>query len=318
MGRRKKGWWCFRCCSGDQEEVDALYAEIEFLEDELAEARHKTEQRSLKRDDILRDKDEQIKNLHQQTEELEGFLRLADHSFLNQPVRVVVSTPEGDHVLLERFFTLAPMESTTIRDFFEKEACPHMRHRGSEVERLIGASVGIREHERNRGTSDWERASRNSAASEAVRLVQIETLNDQMQRYTKMGVQTMQFFVETRDVLWSNSFRIPGRRKKSVRPSPSAGERSRRSLAAAATREPSCAATRRAKKAQEAQPSHGGHMHVNGSNGFANGHALRPSGSSSVLDMAGPHALGGPNILRLADRQPKSPLKRIFLPHRRG
>jgi hypothetical protein len=308
MGRRKKGWWCFRCCSGDQEEVDALYAEIEFLEDELAEARHKTEQRSLKRDDILRDKDEQIKNLHQQTEELEGFLRLADHSFLNQPVRVVVSTPEGDHVLLERFFTLAPMESTTIRDFFEKEACPHMRHRGSEVERLIGASVGIREHERNRGTSDWERASRNSAASEVVRMVQVETLNDLMQRYTKMGVQTLQFFVETRDVLWGNSFRIPGRRRKTSvngRASPVAGGRGQSRRSPAATREPSRAATRRARQTEGAPTSNSINGHANG---FANGHSL----SSSVLNMAGPHALG------FDDRQPKSPLRRIFLPRRHG
>lgn len=350
MGRRRrKGGWCCSCWDkGQTEDVDALHQEIEFLEGELQEAQKRAEQRSLQRDKIIREKDEQIKNLHVQTVELEGFLKLADHSFLNEPVRVVVADTEGTHVLLERFFTLAPEETTTVRDFFEREACPHMRHKGAEVARLLDVSVGLRPRDDDHNhPTEWERASRaQSIPTSSLRLVQIEDLNDPLQRYTKMGLILVQFFVESKDVLTNSFSRI--RRKSNPRikngsSSPSrsptrgwgrqrqqtqqqtwgrqqaqqnrVGRQQAQQQTTSPSRKPVAAARTPMRGNAAYQPLRDDH----GANGiganlsYVNGHCLngcdsrmRGASSTSVLGTAGADP---------ADRQPKSPFRRI-LPRR--
>ena len=229
MGRSR--CWC--CCEASDAE---LYEEIDALEDQLEEAQAHAEMRVQTMQEIVKQKDDAIKRMNNHNAELHGYLKLAEHSFLAKPVRVIVTDAaerfrqqslgkQPFQILLERFVTLpaddvcsqgasnsdasltlrratdadlalALAQNQSVREFFERSIQPLMRYGGEEVETLDNAALAFRpppeveEKEKLGLTADVH--------PDMLRLIEVESIEDELQRYMKLNLRVLQFYVVTK------------------------------------------------------------------------------------------------------------------------
>ena len=117
---------CWNAFNGDEEHLKCV---IRDLRSELRDTEDTAHKRALQRQQLIKEKDEMIKNYQHHITELETYVKLADNSTISVPMRVVVV--HANDRLLDVFITpyheLIRVED--LLNFYFTEVDPELRRR---------------------------------------------------------------------------------------------------------------------------------------------------------------------------------------------